>query len=195
MKHLKFTSAIALFVLLPFTPVSAIPALAQAPVQASAADAPTIHQVALRLLDAMGTHKVLTDNIGDMIDNGKRKMMQQHPELDPAFSEVWSRRMHARVNMDDFLNVIAAIYEKHFTTSELTVMIGMYHDLSEQRTPHLSDAFKAKLNNVMPEIQSEMVTDLMKLIEKLGNEVTISVAKDHPEYVKASHTAEPASQQ
>lgn len=148
----------------------------------------------MKLLEAMGTRKVLADNIDAMIDNGKQKMIQQHPELDPAFSEEWARRMHARINLDEFLNVIAEIYEKHFNTSELTEMIGMYHDLGEQRTPHVSDALKAKLNNVMPEIQADMGAGLMELSEKIGSEVAITVAKDHPEYVKAPPPAEPALQ-
>ena len=148
----------------------------------------------MKLLAAMGTRKVLADNIDAMIDNGKQKMIQQHPELDPAFSQEWARRMHARINLDEFLNVIADIYEKHFNTSELTEMIGMYRDLGEQRTPHVSDALKAKLNNVMPEIQADMGAGLMELSEKIGSEVAITVAKDHPEYVKAPPPSEPPAE-
>jgi hypothetical protein len=197
MKLLKFTSAIALLAALSFlAPAPALHAQAATPAtaQASSADAPTIHQIAMKLLEAMGTRKVLSENIDAMIENGKQKMIQQHPELDPAFSEEWSRRMHERINLDEFLNVIAAIYEKHFTTSELTEMIGMYHELSEQRAPQVSDALKAKLNNVMPEIQAEMGAGLMELSEKIGSEVAISVAKDHPEYVKGPPPSEPPAE-
>lgn len=197
MKLLKFTLAIALFVLLPlFTPAHTLRAQAAtpAPAQASASGTTTIHQVAMRLLEAMGTRKVLAENIDAMIENGKQKMIQQHPELDPAFSEEWARRMHERINFDDYLNVIASIYENHFTTSELTEMIGMYRALSEQRAPQVSDALKAKLNNIMPEIQADMGAGLMELSEKIGSEVAVTVAKDHPEFVKAPPPAEPAPQ-
>ncbi len=197
MKFLKFAPAITFLVFLQFlAPAPSLHAQSSSPASAlaSTSAAPTIHQVAMKLLEAMGTRKVLADNIDAMIDNGKQKMIQQHPELDPAFSEEWARRMHARINLDEFLNVIAEIYEKHFNTSELTEMIGMYHDLGEQRTPHVSDALKAKLNNVMPEIQADMGAGLMELSEKIGSEVAITVAKDHPEYVKAPPPAEPALQ-
>ena len=190
MKLFKFTTAIALLTLPLLMPALTLHAQQSGSASAQSANSPTIHQVALKLLDAMGTRKVLADNIDAMIENGKQKMIQQHPELDPAFSEEWSRRMHASINFDDFLNVLAAIYEKHFTASELTEMIRMYHDLSEQRVPQVSDALKAKLNNIMPEIQADMGAGLMELSEKIGSEVAVSVAKDHPEYVKAPPPSE-----
>jgi hypothetical protein len=190
MKHLKLLPAIALCATLAFLLYTrSFYAQQSAPTQPQA-DSSSSHQVALKLLDAMGTRKVLTDNIGAMIENGRQKMLQQHTELDPAFVEEWARRMHEHINPDDFIAVIAAIYEKHFTIAELTELTNVYNDVSASRTPQISDALKAKLNEVMPEIQADMGAGLMELSEKIGSEVAVSVAKDHPEFVKASPASE-----
>lgn len=146
--------------------------------------APSIHQKALELLDAMGTRTVLEQNIDAMIENGRQKLVQQHPGLDPAFSEEWTKRMHERVKIADFLDVVASTYEKHFTIPELDELIAMYRSLAQMNTPHVSSALKQKLNDEMPEIQADMGAGLMNLSEKLGSEVAQSVAADHPEYMK-----------
>lgn len=151
-----------------------------------AAGSPTIHQKALELLDAMGTRRVLEQNIDAMIENGRQKLVQQHPGLDPAFSDEWVRRMHERVKIDEFLDVVAAIYEKHFTLPEMDEMIRMYHDLAQNRPPQVSDALKQKLNDEIPEIQADMGAGLMELSEKIGGEVAQSVAADHPEYLRVT---------
>jgi hypothetical protein len=148
------------------------------------AQALTIHQKALELLEAMGTRTVLEQNIDAMIENGRQKLVQQHPGLDPAFSEEWTKRMHARVKIDEFLDVVAAIYERHFTMPELDELTQMYHSLAEMKTPHVSAPLKQKLNDELPEVQADMGAGLMQLSEKLGSEVAQSVAADHPEYMK-----------
>jgi hypothetical protein len=157
---------------------------AQSAPAAQATPAPTIHQKALELLGAMGTRTVLEQNIDAMIENGRQKLVQQHPGLDPAFSEEWNKRMHERVKIDEFMNVVAAIYEKHFTIPEIDELIQMYHSLAKLNTPHVSASLKQKLNDEMPEIQADMGAGLMQLSEKLGSEVAQSVAADHPEYMK-----------
>jgi hypothetical protein len=192
MRVLKIFTLIALMVLLSCVPTRTISAQQATPAQGSGDDQ-SIHQVAMKLLEAMGTRKVLTDNIDAMIENGKQKMAAQHPELDPAFSEEWSRRMHARIQLDDFLAVIAAIYEKHFNISELKEMTALYNDIAANHTPQVSDALKVKLNAVMPEIQADMGAGLLELSEKIGSEVAVTVAKDHPEYVKAPPPADTAA--
>jgi hypothetical protein len=191
MKHLKLLPAIALCATLTFIlSTRTLHALQSAPTQTQA-DSQSIHQVALKLLDAMGTRKVLSDNVDAMIENGKQKMLKQHTELDPAFVDEWARRMHTRINLDDFIAVIASIYEKHFTTAELTELTNVYNDVSANRTPQISDALKAKLNEAMPEVQADMGAGLMELSEKIGSEVAVSVAKDHPELVKTPPPSEP----
>lgn len=157
---------------------------AQSTTSAQPAKATTIHQKALELLDAMGTRTVLEQNIDAMIENGRQKLVQQHPSLDPAFSEEWMKRMHERIKIDEFLDVVASTYEKHFTIPELDELIQMYHELAQLKNPHVSSELKEKLNTELPEIQADMGAGLMQLSERIGSEVAQSVAADHPEYMK-----------
>ncbi len=161
----------------------------------STAAAPTVAATALRqkamnLLEEMGTRKILEQNIEAMIENGREKLVQEHPGLDQAFVDEWSRRMHERVNIDDFLNVVVSIYEQHFSADELDALSRMYRDLAQNKTPQVPEALRQKLNDEIPDIQAEMGAGLMQLSEKIGGEVTQSIAADHPEYLRT--TQQPA---
>jgi hypothetical protein len=52
-------------------------------------------------------------------------MMQQCPPCSPEFGEEWSKRMLARLKVDDFLEVFEQAYEKSFTDDEILEMIKL----------------------------------------------------------------------
>lgn len=176
-------------------PLSAqgLPTAPGAPPTAAAA---MLHRKALDLLEQMGTRKILEQNVEAMIENGRQKLVQEHPGLDPAYVDEWSRRMHERVKIDEFLDVVAAIYEQHFSAGELDALSQMYSDLAQNKTPQVPEALRQKLNDEIPDIQAEMGAGLMQLSEKIGGEVAQSVAADHPEYLRTTQPpAEPPQDQ
>ena len=143
-----------------------------------------LHTDVLKLVDLDGTKERLQNNLSRMIDEGKARMMQQGSPCNSAFADEWARRMLARASVDDFVNVVVAAFERHFSDPEIRELIALRNSKGTPQSSSISPALKQKLEKVMPSVQAEIMGGCVEVGAKLGGEIGQEIQKEHPEYCK-----------
>jgi hypothetical protein len=166
------------------------------------AEPPTLNETAQNkhakeLVELMGVRQRMLDGRDKMAQAGKDAMLKNTPTADPAFIEEWGKRMRARINVDDYVDVVVQTYEKHFDDADLIELIQAQRDTNESKTPSISPHLKEKLNSVLVTVQSEILGGCAQLGAKLGGDIALEIEKERPDWAAtlvAPKTA-PASNQ
>jgi hypothetical protein len=158
------------------------PAASQTPT-VTAADS-TLHENVVKLVELMGSRKRILDGRDKALAEGREKMLQIEPNLTPEFGDEWVKRMHDRYNVDDYLNVIIAVYEKHFNKTEIEELTQIQLDANDSKTPTVSPALKEKLGKEGSTIMSEVLGGCGQVGAKLGADIGQEIGREHPEWVK-----------
>lgn len=85
--------------------------------------------------------------------------------------------------VDDFLNVTASVYEKHFTGDEIQQLIAMFKAKQEGKPVKAPEILQQTLTAEMPAILSEITGGTTQVAVKLGSQIGGEIAKEHPEYL------------
>jgi hypothetical protein len=145
---------------------------------------PELHQAVLKLLAAMGTREQMKEGIAQSIPESKAKFKEAAPGVTPEFLDEWARRMQADSSVDAYFAAITAVYEKHFTLSEVRELTQMQQDVNDGKKPVASEALKAKLSKDGTDISAEVVSECGDVGAKLGGRIAGEIEKEHPEWVK-----------
>ena len=141
-----------------------------------------LHSNVLTLIELTGDKERMQTALPKVLREGKAKMMEAAPSLDPRFGVEWEKRMAARINLDDFLGVVARVYEKHFTSDEVAGLIGAINAKKEGKPARASAQLEQKYLSEMPAMMGEVVGGTTELAAKLSMQVAQEIAKEHPEY-------------
>lgn len=144
---------------------------------------PNLHANVLTLIQLTGDRARLQTALPKLLSEGRAKMLKAYPSVSPAFGEEWERRMAARISADDFLNVTASVYEKHFTSDEIQQLVVMFKAKQENKPVKAPEALQRKLTAEMPAILSEIAGGTTQVAVKLGSQIGGEIAKEHPEYL------------
>ena len=107
--------------------LAAMPAAAQppAPAPTTAVDQnAALHQSALKFCEAFNVRQRLEQNMDKLIDDGKQALVKRNPLINPQFVDEWAKRMRARVNLDEFVDATARVYERYYTSDELEAYVA-----------------------------------------------------------------------
>ncbi len=137
----------------------------------------------------MGVRKKLLEQKSAIAQAGGDEIRRTSPNVDPAFVEEWTKRMAARINMDDFIAVYVHAYEVHFTDAELQELIQAQIDSNQSKQPTLSPQLRQKLTTDGITIQSEIMGGCSQIGAKLGGEIGLELEKEHPEWFKHAQPA------
>jgi len=168
--------------------VCALCVVAQVPSEKSGAASdqtkvdPKLHADVVRLVELDGARERMRSGLKPLIENGKNVMMRTC-NCDPAFGDEWAKRMLARTNLDDYVNVIVRAYEKYLSDDEILQLLTLIEKKNTQPaspSPHL----KEKLAAIMPSLQSEIMGGSTQVGSKLGAEIGQEIGEEHPEYFK-----------
>jgi hypothetical protein len=158
------------------------PAASEAP-EVVAVDTP-LHENAVKLVELMGSRKRILDSLGKSFGDGKAKLLESDVRLTPEFADEWVKRMVARTNVDDYVNVIITAFEKHYNASEIAALIEAQRDANDSKTPTLSPELKEKVQRESNALASEVVGGCSQLGAKLGADIAQEIEHEHPEWVK-----------
>src|SRR5438067_8169793 len=154
-----------------------------APVRGSSSQ---FHNNVLTLINLTGLREELLSNQHTMAEQGKREILRRFPKYNPAFAEEWARRMEDRISVDEYVNVVVAVYERNYTNEDILEMIRIQRDLRAAKTPVPSPRLQAKLSKLAVTVQSEIVGGFTELGAKRGGEIGQKVAKEHPGWLTRS---------
>jgi hypothetical protein len=140
------------------------------------------HRKAVELVELSGGRARLQASIPDMVEQGKAEMRKECPDCHPEFLKEWGKRMTARFNADDFVNVAARAYEKRFTNDELAEFVAVMASQKTEKPLAPSAFLQKKLADLQPAIMDEIVGGCEEIGTRLGAEVGAEILKEHPEY-------------
>lgn len=144
------------------------------------------HDAAVRLVGAMGIKEEVAEKMDANVERGAAKMESKLPNLRPEFVDEWKKRMKARLNPDDYVAIVAQVYEKYFTAEELDQLYSVVISKKQSKAAELSDALSEKFQNNERAIDSQIANGTTQISARLGSEVGQEIAKEHPEWVTAS---------
>ena len=144
---------------------------------------PNLHANVLTLIQLTGDRGRLETALPKLLSEGRAKMLKAYPNISPAFGQEWERRMAARISVDEFLEVTASVYEKHFTSDQIQQLIAMFKAKQEGKPVTAPEALQQKLTAEMPAILSEIAEGTTQVAVKLGSQIGREIAKEHPEYL------------
>lgn len=143
-----------------------------------------LHANVLKLMELTGERERMQKAFPKLLSDGKAKMLQEFPVISPAFGNEWEKRMAARINVDDFLDVEARVYEKHFTNDEILELITVMNATKEGKlvkaSAQLQQRFLAELPAILGEIAGRDTELAVRLSVQLGSEI----GREHPEYIR-----------
>src|SRR5215472_12442869 len=117
-----------------------------APAPLNAADRQKLHESAMKFMEATDARQRLSQSMDKLLQDGRQSMMQKNPGLDPQFGVEWMKRMHQRVNLDEFVDATARVYEKYFTVAELQELtwghLGFKNSQMRSLSPTLAEKLK-----------------------------------------------------
>lgn len=142
-----------------------------------------VHANVLTLIQLTGDRGRLQDTLPKLLGQAKAKMLKTYPNVSPAFGEEWEKRMGARISVDDFLDVTAGAYEKHFTSEEIQELIALFKAKQEGKPVKAPESLQQKLVAEMPAILGEIAGGTTQVAVKLGSQVGGEIGKEHPEYL------------
>jgi hypothetical protein len=142
-----------------------------------------LHDNVVTLVELLGIRQHLLDSRTTMAAEGKQEILRRFPNYDPAFADEWAKQMAARMPVDDYVKIVVAAYEKNYSNQDVLELIQMQRDLKVGKTASPSPRLREKIGTAGMEAQSEIMGGFTQLGSKLGGEIGIEIAKEHPEWL------------
>ena len=167
--------------------LAAMPAAAQppAPAPTTAVDQnAALHQSALKFCEAFNVRQRLEQNMDKLIDDGKQALVKRNPLINPQFVDEWAKRMRARVNLDEFVDATARVYERDYTSDELDQLTQVQLAMKRSKLYSLPPDLAQKLKSDAPKIQNDINAVTSTIGSRLSIAVGQEIEKEHPDWVK-----------
>ena len=145
---------------------------------------PQLHKEVLQLIDLSGARRDLEGRKAEMVEEGRKKMMESCPKCAPEFSTAWAKRMLERMNIEDFIDVYAKAYEKYLGRDDVEELIELRKKANAHQAAQPSPRLREKIESVMPAMMGDIMGGCVKIGAELGSKIAEEIATEHPEYVK-----------
>src|SRR5450631_1482349 len=103
-----------------------------------------LHADVIRLFELTGLRQHLHDILTQSMPAAKKTMMDKCERCSPAFAEEWEKRMLARTNIADYLDVYVRVYEKYLTEEDVTEFITLQEAKKASKPMDISPRLKEK---------------------------------------------------
>lgn len=116
------------------------------------------HQDTEKLMDLVGTRRILRDLFDQDIDAQIAAMHRARPDVPDQFWQDFTEEFKRQASPDELMKAILPIYDKHFTHQEIRQLIAFYQS-----------PLGRKISTTLPEIQRESVEAGRAWGENLGD--------------------------
>jgi hypothetical protein len=152
-----------------------------------------LHADALALVKIGGAQDAIHLNMQKTLEDGKQKMLRAEPDTDPRFADEWVKRMKARLNADEYFEVLATVYERYFTDDEILQLSQAIEARKQGKEADISPDLQQKFKQNLVNIQSDVFAETSHIGARLGGEIGQEIANEHPGWMKASKPGNPPS--
>ncbi len=116
------------------------------------------HQDTEKLMELVGTRRILRDLFDQDIDAQIAAMRRARPDVPQQFWEDFSVEFKRQASPDELMKAILPIYDRHFSHQEIRQLIAFYES-----------PLGRKISTTLPEIQQESVEAGRAWGERLGD--------------------------
>jgi hypothetical protein len=116
------------------------------------------HQDTEKLMELVGTRRILRDLFDQDIDAQIAAMRHARPDVPEQFWQDFTVEFKRQASPDELMNAILPIYDKHFSHQEIRQLIAFYES-----------PLGRKISTTLPEIQRESVEAGRAWGERLGD--------------------------
>lgn len=116
------------------------------------------HQDTEKLMELVGTRRILRDIFDQDIDAQMTAMRRARPDVPDQFWQDFEVEFKRQASPDELMKVILPIYDRHFTHQEIRQLIAFYES-----------PLGRKISVTLPEIQSESIAAGRAWGEQLGD--------------------------
>jgi hypothetical protein len=158
-------------------------------------DSAKLHADALKMVEDSGARAAIKQNMDKIMEDGRQALLRADPNTDPRFADEWVKRMRERMNLDEYVNAIARVYENYLTDQEILELQKAEADRKESKQPVISPELQKKLKENAVKIQSDVIAETSRLGGRLGGDIGQEIAKEHPDWVKTSKSGDQSPKQ
>lgn len=151
-----------------------------------------LHADALKMVDDSGAREAMKQNMDKIMEDSRQALFRADPNTDSRFADEWVKRMRERMNLDDYINAIAKVYENYLTDEDILELWKAQTDRKESKQPVLTPQLQEKLKENAVKIQSDVIAETSRLGARLGGEIGQEISKEHPDWVKAPKPTDPS---
>ena len=116
------------------------------------------HQDTEKLMELVGTRRILRELFDQDIEAQITAMRRARPDVPDQFWQDFTAEFKRQASPDDLMKVILPIYDRHFTHQEIRQIIALYES-----------PLGRKISTTLPEIQQESVEAGRAWGEQLGD--------------------------
>ena len=149
-------------------------------------DSKQVHANAVELVELMGAREQVPPMWKAMIEDGRKQMKEQCELCSAKYSDEWAKRMLARMNLNNVVEISAQGYIKHFTPEEITALIEFQKKTNAHEKAELSPDLAAKFESELPKLRNEFNDGVGSSFSELGAKVSSEIEQEHPEYLNTS---------
>jgi uncharacterized protein len=125
-----------------------------------------------KLLDLIGTRKLVMSSMDGMMNTMRPVLENSLPpgEYRPQLVDLFMAKFKTKIDLDRFVEMAAAIYDKHFTGEEIEQLVAFYQS-----------PVGRKLAAALPDITDEMRVKAESWGRELGQDAMREVLAEHPD--------------
>jgi hypothetical protein len=159
------------------------------PTQFSAVDStstdPGLHTDVMQYLELLGVRQKIAAQKPTFIEQARKKMIAQCPRCSVRFIDELAKRIASDMNMDDFIKVYAAVYEKYLTQPDVDELIEVQKKINAHQPPgEVSPQLRDKVRSLLPSIMGDITGGCTKVGAELGMKAARELEQEHPEFAK-----------
>lgn len=142
-----------------------------------------LHADVMQYLDLLGVRQKIAAQKPALLEQARKKMIAQCPRCSVRFINELSKRIAIDMNMDDFIKVYAAVYEKYLTQQDVDELIEIQKKINAHQPPaEVSPQLRDKVRSLLPSIMGDITGGCTKVGAEVGMKAARELEQEHPEF-------------
>ncbi|MGC2208569.1 MAG: hypothetical protein WA532_00540 [Candidatus Korobacteraceae bacterium] len=142
-----------------------------------------LHADVMQYLELLGVRQKIAAQKPAFIEQARKKMIAQCPRCSVRFIDELAKRIAIDMNMDDFIKVYAAVYEKYLTQPDVDELIEVQKKINAHQPPsEVSPQLRDKVRSLLPSIMGDITGGCTKVGAEVGMKAARELEQEHPEF-------------
>jgi hypothetical protein len=142
-----------------------------------------LHADVMQYLEVLGVRQKIEAQKPAFIEQARKKIIAQCPRCSVRFLNELAKRIAIDMNMDDFIKVYAAVYEKYLTQQDVDELIEIQKKINAHQPPsEVSPQLREKVRSLLPSIMGDITGGCTKVGAEVGMKAARELEQEHPEF-------------